>query len=272
MPRRIDQLPTVLTSFAYREEYFPEIAGMLVTVREYHPHWHLVTGTGPVGDFDRPTFQVRSPRGDFQWSLPVSFDLDGSENDWLRIVRMKAWWLAQVWHQFGNLAGVGAYRVVWLDADARFNGPLDIVLEPENEIIAGPWGGAEGTPDDHICSGLLVFQGNKGGAVESLLDEWSARCLSYICNPPPPSPLWRHGEGDQEVLTTVLKDNLGRAPFTLHKLDYDKYCGEVNRRGEIKPGALIDQWMMNDKMRFPQDRNRNWPPPEEVRRKSLSRK
>ncbi len=31
MPTRVDQLPAVLTSFAYREEYFPELEGMLAT-------------------------------------------------------------------------------------------------------------------------------------------------------------------------------------------------------------------------------------------------
>ena len=178
---------------------------------------------------------------------------------------MKAWWVAQVWHHFGNVEGIDTNRVVWLDADARLNGPLDILLEPEKEIVAGPWAAL----DDHILSGLLVFQGSKGGIVESIIDQWSAKCLSYISNPPPPSPLWRWGEGDQEVLTSVLKAEKDK-PFTLSRLEYGKYCGEPDyKTGASKPGALVDQWMMNEKMRFPRDRRRNWPPPEQARRKAL---
>lgn len=273
MDIRIDQLPAVLTSFAYREEYFPELDGMLATVRTHHPDWALVAGKGPVSGVEHPALKVQFPAGEFEWRAPAFFRLDGSENDWMRIVWMKAWWIAQVWHQFGDAGGVCARRVVWMDADARLNGPLDILLDPEKETVAGPWGGAEGTSDDHILSGLLVFQGSKGGAVESLIEQWSTRCLSYIRNPPPPSPLWPYGEGDQEVLTTVLRMHGPTAQFTLHKLLYDKYFGEPNyKTGASRPGALVDQWMMNEKMRFPKDRERDWPPPEQARRRSIAAK
>lgn len=268
--KAIHQLPVVLTSFAYREEYFPELDGMIATAQKHHPEWQLVTGRGPISDTDNPILDVESPSGKFRWRLPVPLDLDGSENDWLRIVLMKAWWVAQVWHEFGNLIDLNTRRVVWLDADARLNGPLDIMLESEEELVAGPWGGAEGTPDDHMCSGFLVFQGAGRGVVESIIDQWSATCLSYIRNLPPPSPLWPYGEGDQEVLTTVLRsqNKLG-AKYRLVKLDFNKYCGEPNyREGTPRPEALIDQWMMNEKMRYPKDRNRSWPPPEPARRKS----
>ena len=269
--KRIDQLPVVLTSFAYRDEYFPELDGMIATVRQHHPDWRLVTGRGPIYGADTPILEVESPSGKFRWSLPVPLGLDGSENDWLRIVLMKAWWVARVWHEFGSLTGSSARRVVWLDADARFNGPLDITLEPEEELIAGPWGGDQGTPDDHVCSGFLIFQGVGQGAVESILDQWSANCLDYIRKLPPPSPLWPYGEGDQEVLTTVLRSQTElRTKYRLVKLDYNKYCGEPNyKEGTPRPGALIDQWMMNEKMRYPKDRNRVWPPPETVRRKPV---
>lgn len=270
MIERIDQLPAVITSFAYREEYFPELEAMLTSVRKYHPTWHLVTGKGPVSGFDHPTLEVESSRGNSHWSLPVAFQIDGSENDWLRIVWMKAWWVAQVWHQYGNVGGLHTNRVIWVDADARFNGLLDILLEPEKEVLAGPWAGAAGTPDDHILSGFLIFQGGKGGAVESLIDQWSAKCLSNICNPPAPSPAWQWGEGDQEVLTMVLRSEIEHSQFTLHKLDPEKYCGEANcKTGAPKPGALIDQWMMNEKMRLPKDRSRTWPPPEHARRRAM---
>lgn len=271
MNTRIDQLPVVLTSFAYREEYFPELEGMVASVREHHPDWWLVTGKGPVPGCEHPTLRVESPAGEIHWHLPVFFRLDGTENDWLRVVWMKAWWVAKVWHQFGNPKDICTNRVVWLDADARFNGPLDILLEPEKEIIAGPWGGEEGTPDDHILSGLLVFQGGKGGTVESIIDRWSTKCVSYICTPPPPSPVWQYGEGDQEVLTTVLKSENASRSFTLCKLDYNKYFGEPDyKTGTSRPGSLVDQRMMNERMRFPKDRERNWPPPEQTRHKSSS--
>lgn len=266
MYKRIDELPAILTSFAYREEYFPELEGMLATVRRHHPTWHLVTGRGPVSGLQGATFEVESPQRNCRWALPVPFELDGSVNDWLRIVWMKAWWVTQVWDQFGSLGSIPINRVIWLDADARLNGPLDIVLEPEKEVVAGVWGGAEGTEDDHILSGFLVLQGSKAGVVESIINEWSARCLALIRNPPPPPPLrstWHWGGGDQEVLTMVLLE-MSRLQFTLCKLmDYDKYCGEADlETGLPKQGALIDQWQMSRRLRFP---HKNWPPPEWAR-------
>src|SRR5947207_8732514 len=115
--KRIDRLPAVLASFAYREEYFPELEGMLASVRKHQSAWHTVTGKGPVPDFDRPTLEVESPQGKFKWNLPVSFELDGSENDWHRIVFMKGWWMARIWHQFAASADSSCNRIVWLDAD-----------------------------------------------------------------------------------------------------------------------------------------------------------
>ena len=88
MMKRIDQLPAVLTSFAYREEYFPELEGMIATVREHHPAWLLVTGKGPLTGSNHPALEIESSTGKSQWHLPVPFQLDGSENDWLRIVLM----------------------------------------------------------------------------------------------------------------------------------------------------------------------------------------
>ena len=115
MSTRVDQLPAVLTSFAYREEYFPELEGMLATARKHHPTWHLVTGRGPVSGFKGTALEVESPQGNSRWTLPVPFELDGSLNDWLRIVWMKAWWVAQVWHQFGSLGSMPINRVIWLE-------------------------------------------------------------------------------------------------------------------------------------------------------------
>src|SRR6185312_6827835 len=40
---RIDKLPAVVTSFAYREEYFSELGGMLATVQKLHPACHFST-------------------------------------------------------------------------------------------------------------------------------------------------------------------------------------------------------------------------------------
>src|SRR5436309_15434024 len=91
MIKRTDQLPVVLTSFAFRQEYFSELDGMVASVREHHPDWSIVTGKGPVPGFDLPTLEVESPEGRQQWSLPVALNLDDSVDDWLKIMNMKAW-------------------------------------------------------------------------------------------------------------------------------------------------------------------------------------
>lgn len=275
MIKRIDQLPAVLTSFAYREEYFPELEGMIVSVREHHPDWWLVTGKGPLENSSHPALEVESPRGKFQWHLPVSFQLDGSENDWLRIVLMKGWWMVQVWNNFGPQDNSGIHRVVWLDADARFNGPLDVFLDPQNEVVAAPWDADPRRidPDDpekaaHLCSGLAIFQGKRDGIVSKMLDQWSAACLASIQLPPAPSPYGPWPEGDQDLITTILKERLkSHCDYELVKLDADKYCGVPNYKSGAPPeGALVAQWMMNEKMRLPEDRNKDWPPPERARR------
>jgi len=265
---KIDQLPAVLTSFAYREEYFPELEGMLATVRKHHPAWHVVAGKGPVLGVDSPTFEVAFPQDNVQWSLPLSFQLDGSEQDWHRIVFMKGWWMAQVWHQ-SALASSGIKRVLWLDADGRLNGPLDIEIDAEAELIASPWWTDSRTPEHehHICSGLLLFQGRRGGPVEEVLNQWAADCLAHIQLPLSPSPFVPGPQGDQCLLTKIVKDNFG-APqsYSVLKLSYEKYCGVPDyKTGACKPGALVDQWMMNERMRLPEDRNKKWPPPEEER-------
>lgn len=269
MPKRLDELPAILTSFGYGETYLPELDAMLATIRKHHPTWHLVAGRGPVSGFKGAAFEVESPQGHCRWTLPVPYEPKDKLSDWLRINWMKPWWMAQVWNQFGNLGNVPIKRVIWLDADSRLNGPLDILLEPEKELVAGVWAGAEGTEDDNITGGFLVFQGNKGGVVESILDEWSTRCLALIRNPPPtPAPLaqWHWGGGDQEVLTTVLEE-MKDSQFTLCKLmDYDKYCGEADfETGVPRQGALIDNWQMSRTVRMP---NKEWPPPDSVRRRS----
>ena len=264
---KVDQLPAVLTSFAYREEYFPELEGMIATVREHHPDWVLVTGRGPIGKFDRPALEVESPAGKLEWVLPVSFQFDGTENDWHRIVFMKGWWMSQVWHTFGNPGSSGKKRVVWLDADGRLNGPLDLTVDPEAEVFASPWWFDPKLPQEHhVCSGLLMFQGSPGGIIENLIDQWSAGCLQAIQSPLQPSPFGPWPEGDQDVLTKAV--NACALPDgSLVKLPYEKYCGIPDyKTGARKPGALVDQWMMNEKMRLPKDRDRNWPPPETARR------
>jgi hypothetical protein len=274
---RIDKLPVALTSYAYRSEYFPELEAMIPTVREHHPDWSIIVGRGPVADFDMPTLEVESPAGKFLWSLPVPLNLDesreGSEKDWSKITYMKAWWIAEVWQNLKKLTQLPHYRLIWLDADARLNGPLDIELDPEAEVIAGPWWAAETPAAEHnICSGLVLFQGASGGIVEALIRQWSQQCLAYIQNLPsdPPSDqphITR--ESDQSVLTGLLNSFCASNPgLVFLKLDVDKYCGMPDLRlgGKPIPGALVDQWMMNEKMRLPQDRDRAWPPPEEVRR------
>ena len=268
MTKRLHELQSILTSFAYRSEYFHELDGMLVTAREHHPGWPTVTGRGPVPGLDLPTFEVEAPARKCQWTFPVALDLDGSENDWRKITKMKAWWLSRVWGEFGGIADPDCNRLVWLDADARLNGPLDIELDSEADVIAGPWWDDPENPDHStICSGLLVFQGAKQGIVQAVIDRWSSKCQSQIGNLPAPTVPWL--DGDQEVLNEVMHglspDNFG---YTLLKLEHDRYAGYANRDGTPLAGALVDQWQMSRKMKFPECRDRDWPPPEVSRRRS----
>jgi hypothetical protein len=245
---------------------------MLATIRKHHPEWHLVVGKGPIPGIEHPAFEVESPWSKSRWSLPVSFELDGSERDWHRIVFIKGWWMSEVWHQFGSLVDSDQRRIVWLDADGRLNGPLDVELETDAEVIASPWwlDGDPSIPDaePHICSGLLIFQGMKGGLVENITDRWSADCLAHIHLPLSPSSFIPGPEGDQCLLTKIVKSSFRQsATCQLLKLQYAKYCGIPNyKTGAPKQGALVDQWMMNEKMRLPQDRAKNWPPPEWARK------
>src|ERR1700684_494458 len=200
----IRQLPTVLTSFAYRKEYFPELDGMIATVREHHPDWPIVTGRGPMSGFDLPTLEVDSSWGKSFWTLPLSLNLGNYENDWRKITMMKGWWTKLVWQEFAGREGVDLNRILWLDADARLRGPLDIELPDDAEVIAAPW-----CHDDfqkpgyaHICSGMVLFQGARNGKVSAIIDQWSADCLQSIQNLPPPTVPWL--DSDQEILTDVL--------------------------------------------------------------------
>lgn len=266
MLKKIDQLPVILTSFAYREEYFPELDGMLATVRQHHPDWHIVVGRGPVSGCNMPTLDVESSSGArCRWSLPVSLDLDGSQNDWYRITKAKGWWVTQVWHNFRDLIGP-RNRVLWFDADGRLNGPLDFEVEPETESIAGVWWTDPGTPQHqhHVCGGLLLFQGSRGGTVHNILDQWTAECIRSITLPQVRSHYLPGPDTDQCLLTDIFKKHEGN--FVSTKLSYEKYCAIPDKKdGTLRPGALVAQRMMNEKMRAPEDRNRNWPPPETAR-------
>ena len=267
MPKVIHELPVVLTSFGYRPEYVEEMEGMLISIKEHHPNWLFVIGRGPLAGFDLPTLEVESPAGKCSWSLPVPFNFDDTENDFLKIVMMKAWWIAQVWHSFAHLAEANRNRMIWTDADARFNGKLDIELDPEGETLAAPWWhDVEKRGFDHICTGLMLFQGARRGPIEKILDEWSARCLGFIKKMPPQIKPWPCDE--QEVLTEMLQ-GLPGSDFCSLELDSDKYIGLPTHGGkEIIGRGLVDHWFMSAKMRLPEHRGRNWPPPEEYRRRA----
>ena len=267
MTKRIDELPVVLTCFAYREDYFSELDGMLATLREHHPGWTIVAGKGPVEGFELPTLEVESPSGKRHWSLPVSLNLDGNaENNWRKIVMMKAWWIAQVWHNFDELADFQPRRIVWIDADARLGGPLDIELDPEAEVLAGPWWyDAEHPAYEGVRGGILLFQGRQQGKVESLMDQWSDKCLAYIQSLPPRVLPWP--ESDQEALNELLRgfpDTTAEGVFL--KLEHSKYCGHLTKYGASRPGTLLIHWLMSAKMWLPEDSNMPWPPTEEYRR------
>ena len=270
MIKRVDALPVVLTCFAYRSEYFPEMDGMLATVREHHPDWKIVVGRGPVSGFDLPTLEVESPSGKCHWCLPAWLNLDGTEDDWRRITRMKGWWISTVWHKFGDLAGAGRNRLVWIDADARLGGPLDIELDPEAEVLAAPWWSdpeyldQEGKPIEGVSSGLLLFQGPKQGKVETLINLWSSKCLSEIRDLPARMLDWY--DGDQELLAEILKRH-SYADAVLLKLENNKYAGYLTKYGVARPGTLVMHWLMSAKMWWPENSNQGWPPPEDYRRR-----
>jgi hypothetical protein len=278
MITRINKLPAVLTSYAYRAEYIRELEGMVPTIKEHHPDWQIVTGKGPVSGFAMPTLEVESPAGKYHWSLPVPLNLNGSkeasEEDWAKVALMKPWWIAEVWRNLDKLTQWTHRRLVWLDADARLNGSLDIELDPHDEVIAAPWWTNPKTHEHHLCAGLLVFQGKDGGIVDTIISQFAQQCTEYIQNLPPDPPKDRPDltrEDDQKVLTKLI-NRASNGNLVSLKLDYHKYCGIPDyKSGAPKPGALIDQWMMNEKMRLPEDRDRNWPPPEEARRPSRSK-
>lgn len=272
MTKRIDDLSVVLTSFAYREEYFPELEGLLATVRRHHPNWPIVAGRGPVSGFELPTMEVESPLGQCHRSLPVPLNLNGnvagSVDDWRKITKMKAWWVTEVFREFGSLAGQPR-RVLWLDADARLNGPLDVELDPNAEIVAAPWWRSPKHPGyESIAGGFMLFQGAGNGPVTDVLKKWSDMCVAHIEKMPDP-PLVPWGCGEMEVLNHILKihpPSVGN--YQLIELDARKYLGCVEDDGIPRPGALVDQWMMGKKMKNPHTRDRQWPPPEHERRSS----
>jgi len=242
MIKRTDQLPVVLTSFAFREEYFLELDGMVADVKQHHPNWFIVTGKGPLNGFELPTLEVQSPEGKQQWSLPIPLNLDGSEDDRRKITEMKAWWIARVWHSFGHLAG-DFKRILWIDADARVNGPLDIELHTESEVIAGArWSDARHPGLDSIATGLLLFQGAAAGVIEKRLEQWSDTCIAHIqALPHPPIVPW--GNGDQEVLNQILKiHSHSDGYYILIILDLSKYWtvvdGRRNRRARRFSGSM----------------------------------
>jgi hypothetical protein len=266
MTKIIHELPVVFTCFAYRREYVAELDGMLPTIGKHHPDWPIVAGRGPIEGYALPTLEVESPAGKQYWSLPVPLNLERTVDDWRKICWMKAWWIGEVWHRFAGLAGPWR-RVLWIDADARLLGPLDIELEPEAEVVAGSYVDPD-DDEDMLGGGFLFFQGAKGGRVEGIIDEWSSLCVSQIENVPPSNPHWP--DGDQEVLKRVLHDYTDTEGYTLLKLEQNKYNATPDDNGAPIPGALVDQLALGFKLRSLEDRDKQWTPPEEARRPAPS--
>jgi hypothetical protein len=242
--KKANQVPLVLTSFAFREEYFSELDGMIASARRHHPNWFIVAGKGPVPGFESPTLDVESPTGKHQWSPPVSLHLDGTINDWRKITKMKAWWIAKVWQSFGHLTG-DFRRLLWIDADARINDPLDIEIALESEILAGAkWRDGRYLGHNTISSALLLFQGASRGTIETILNQWSDICLTHIQNLPDP-PLVPWGDCDQEVLNLILKRRpRSNGYYILICLDSGRYCFFTDKGGVSRPGSVVDQWAM----------------------------
>src|SRR5262249_44039357 len=157
-----------------------------------------------------------------------------------RITRIKGWWLENVWEHFG---GTSAYRrIMWLDADARLNAPLDFRLCPDREIIAGPWWrDPNDSRYDTITSGLLMFQGIAQGPVAEILRRWSRACVEQIEKLTPSTVPW--ADSDQEVLTHTLAE-AAEAGLNVEilKLDHEKYVGIPTDEGKPQPNALVDHW------------------------------
>ena len=265
MKRKIHDFPCVLTSFAYRQEYWPELDGMLNTVRHHHPDWTIIVGRGPCED---ATFEVEHTTGREKVILPVDLNLDGSANDYRKITHVKAWWTSYVWNQW---TGDGIRRLLWLDADARLNGSLDFEVDQDAEVLAGVWWSSnkKDFPEldnyETITSGLLFFQGQGSGPASRVLDLWREASLAEICCLRPPTVRWL--DGDQETLTEVLLDYMRYgSSLQLLRLEGGRYSGDVRHDGTRQPGALVDQWMMSRRMKYPETRNINWPPPEAFRR------
>ena len=259
MVKKINQLRVVLTSFAYRSEYFYDLDRMVASVKEHHPDWHIVVGRGPSPAFDFPTLEVQSSLGKSHLTPPSLLNLDGSVDDWGKITKMKAWWIDRIWHKFGHLAGKH-FRLLWIDADARVNGPLEIEIDTETEVIAGAWRSDMRHPGyKRLASGFLYLQGSPGGKIESILDQWSAMCIGHAESfPDPPIGPWCDDD-DQEALNQLLKVRpCGNGNYILIKLDSDKYCAVADKEGNAPPGALVEQWGMARKMKWPQDRDFNW--------------
>src|SRR5262245_38170718 len=204
---------------------------MLVTLEEHHPDWAIISGKGPLARIDSAAFDVHAPSGGSVWALPVPLKLDGSENDWRRVTRIKAWWMAQVWHSLDEMSDAQWRRVLWLDADARLNGPLDIEIDPEAELIAAPVDYDPDYPEiDTICSGLLLLQGRRDGIIRTIIDKWSAACLEQIQELRPSTVPWL--DSDQDVLNEVMESlPEKKGDYTLLKLEHDKYAAYANRDG-----------------------------------------
>jgi hypothetical protein len=261
MPEQpVHELPVVLTSFGYRDEYLSELQGMLATAEEHHPAWPRIIGRGRSNG----ELEVTAGPESFKWTLPVPLRLDG-ENDWRLVTRMKGWWVAMAWKHSAEQSKDGMVRVLWLDADARLNGPLDFDLDPSAESIVSPWYCDARYNYQTLTTGMVLFQGRPGGVVSEIIDCWSRECQRQIVDLRAPIVPWL--DGDQEVLTEsvalILEE--GRRP-ALPRLNYDKYCGLVTLEGERRPGALVDQWMMSWRMKKKEYLTRVWPPPEELRR------
>lgn len=269
MLKKIFEVPVVLTSYAYNKEYVVEMEGMIASIKEHHPNWTIVVGRGPVPELGEGSLEVEWNGGRCNWVLPVKLNLDDDrQKNWTKLCFIKAWWLAQVWRNLGDLAEPGRNRVLWLDSDARLGGPIDFDIEPEGEVLAGPWYyDPENSAYDGMKGGILLFQGGRSGKVQAILDDWSNECLRQIQDLPVSDLPWPYS--DQDVLGQVLKVHTAD-DYTLLKLDHNRYCGHMTKYGAARPGTLVMHWLMSAlwwRSEDDPDRNLPWPPPEDYRRR-----
>jgi hypothetical protein len=241
----LDEGPFSVTSFAIGERYEEELKHLLHSIADVYVletnrpmvlvgrvqgttmrllHHHLSTSREEIwAEFDIPKSVVESI------TSPATF------HSWWPIVRLKGWWLHELWKQ--NLG----CPLIWLDADARLHRRLDLEI-PDRDFLGAHWVDFEKRQALH--SGTLILQGD---GVVPTLKETAERCdrAAYQL------PL----QGHQEILQQVALD-LSCPLLSLP----DSYCTIAMPGVPPSPDAVVAHWQAHRCRIDP-----SWPPPEASR-------